>query len=138
MIKKILVGYDGSEPATKAFEFGLDMAGRYGAEFVVLSVVRPPEPPEAVEMEAILEQATEHYEQLFGVLKAKAGAANVAVACEVRVGHPAEQIIHYANENGVDVIVLGHRGKSAIAKWLLGSISRRVVSYAKSTVIITR
>jgi len=138
MIKKILAGYDGSEPAKKAFEFALDMAAKYGAAFTVLSVVRPPEPPEAVEMEAILEQATEHYQQLFADLKVAADAAQVPMKCEVRVGHPAEQIIHYANEIGADVIVLGHRGRSMIAKWLLGSISRRVVSYAKSTVIITR
>lgn len=138
MMKKILVAYDGSAQAGNAFETGLDLAAQYGAELVVLSITRPPEPPEAVETEAVLEGAQEYYEKQFDVLRGKAAAKGVATTCEVRVGHPADQIIHAADELGADLIVLGHRGKSLVKRWLLGSISRRVVTYAGCSVLIVR
>ena len=138
MIKKILVAFEGSPPAEKAFVLGLDLAGKYTAELIVISVARPPEPPEAVEVEAILESATEYYEKLFAKLREQAAAQHVTPRFEIRVGHPAEQIIHLANEENADIIVMGHRGKSLIKQWLMGSISRRVVSYANCSVLITR
>lgn len=60
------------------------------------------------------------------------------VVTSAQVGHPAEQILRYAAEHAVDHIVLGHRGRSFFDRWLLGSVSRRVVAYADCTVTITR
>ncbi len=137
-IKKILVAYDTSEPATRAFEAAADLAQKYSAELVVLSVARPPEPPEVVEAEAVLENAEEYYEQHFPKLREIAAAAGVTPRFEVRVGHPAEQIIHVAEEESASIIIMGHRGKSFVKRWLLGSISRRVISYAHCTVCIVR
>lgn len=138
VVKKILVAYDTSDPARRAFEAGVDLAQKYVAELIVLSVARPPEPPEMVEAEASLEDAQEYYEKEFIALREAASAAGVTARCEVRVGHPAEQIIHMANEENVNAILMGHRGKSLIKRWLLGSISKRVVSYAHCTVCIVR
>ncbi|OOO01877.1 MAG: hypothetical protein USCGTAYLOR_01889 [Chromatiales bacterium USCg_Taylor] len=72
MITKILAAYDGSEPAGHAYRFALDLAKHYGAELLVLAVARPPEPPEDVETEAILENAEAHYKELFDTLKGEA------------------------------------------------------------------
>ena len=138
MIKKLLVAYDGSEQAGKAFDFALDIASKHSADIIVLSVVRPPEPPEAVEMEAVLESATDYYEEQFTALKEKARDQGIVPRFEVRVGHPADQIVHRANEESVDMIVMGHRGKSLVQRWLLGSVSKRVLSYAHCTVSIVR
>ena len=137
-MKHILVGYDGSEHADKAFAMALDLAAKYGAELEVLSAARPPEPPEMVETEALLESAEEHFKESFGTLKSQAAAAGVQVKCKVLVGHPADQIMHHAGQSGTDLIVLGHRGKSLVQRWLLGSISKRVVSYAHCPVLIVR
>lgn len=138
MIHKILVAYDTSEQSGKAFDLGLDLARRYGAELIVLSVARPPEPPQEVEAEAFIERTTEYYESHFTKLRDRARQASVTARFEVRVGHPADQIIHMANLEAVDMIVMGHRGKSMIQRWLLGSISKRVLSYAHCTVSIVR
>ena len=137
-MKRILVGYDGSEHAAKAFAAAVDLAAKYGAELEVLCVARPPEPPEMVETEAMLENAQEHYEQAFAALRPQAEAAGSHPTLTVLVGNPADQIIHHANQTGTDLIVLGHRGKSAIARWLLGSVSKRVLSYAPCDVLIVR
>jgi nucleotide-binding universal stress UspA family protein len=138
MIAKILVAYDGSCQSQKAFDFGLDMAAKYRAALSVISVARPAEPAVDVELQAALEHATEYFESRFAEMRAKAAAAGVEADFEVRVGHPAEQIVHLADERGVDAIVMGHRGESLLQKWLLGSVAKRVLSYAHCTVIVVR
>jgi nucleotide-binding universal stress UspA family protein len=138
MLRRILAAYDGSESAQRAFEFALDQAKAFGAELILLSVARPPEPATMVETSAMLESATEHFEQDFERCHKAAEAAKVPIKTMVVVGHPAEQIVHAAAEQQADLIVMGHRGKSIIKRWLLGSISKRVVSYAPCSVTIVR
>ena len=137
-MKRILVGYDGSEHAAKAFAMAADLAAKYGATLEVVCVARPPEPPGMVETEAILENAQEHFEKAFAALKLQAEAVGLRPELTVLVGHPADQIIRHAGETKADLIVLGHRGKTVMQRWLLGSISKRVVSYANCAVLIVR
>lgn len=138
MIRKLLIAYDGSEQARKAFDVGIEIAAKFAAEVFVISVAVLPEPADDVETEAILENANEYYEKHFAELKQDAASAGIVPQFEVLVGHPAEQIVHYANEKEVDMIVMGHRGKSLIERWMLGSVSKRVLSYAHCTVTIVR
>jgi len=141
MLKKILVAFDGSEQSNKAFDFALEMfrmCSGAAPEIMVLSVAQPPEPIDIVEMDAIIDSATRHYEELFAGLRNKAKAQNAAITTEIVVGHPADQIIKYAAEKKADMVVVGQRGKSKIESWLLGSVSKRVSSYAPCTVTIVK
>ena len=139
MIRRILVAYDGSEQAGKAFRVALEIAEKFGAEVIVLSVATLPEPPEAVETEAVIENAREHYTGAFAALRAGVSSSpSMSIRHEIRIGHAAEQILHMASEENVDMIVMGHTGKSMIRRWLLGSVSKRVISYALCTVSIVR
>lgn len=140
-LKKLLVAFDGSPSSFKAFDFALEMSNLcQGAshEIYVLAVAQPPEPADIVEMDAVIEAATEHYEELFKELRQKAVAAGDIVTTEVAVGHPADQIVHYAAEKGCDMILIGQRGKSRMEQWLLGSVSKRVAAYAHCTVTIVK
>jgi nucleotide-binding universal stress UspA family protein len=56
----------------------------------------------------------------------------------IRVGHPAEQIIAAAEEWNAELIVTGHRGKGLFEHWLLGSVSRLVLAYARCAVMVIR
>lgn len=138
MISKLLVAYDGSKQSEKAFSVGLDLASKYAARVIVLSVARPPEPPVAVELEAVLDSATEYYEGHFRTMREQAVALGIDATFQVRVGHPAEQIVRMANEEHVDAIVMGHRGESFLQRWMLGSVAKRVLSYAHCTVVVVR
>jgi nucleotide-binding universal stress UspA family protein len=138
MFKTILIAYDGSEPADKAFERALDLASKYRARLLVLAVARPPDFAEDVETEAMLEHAREHFEAHFARLKQRAGAASVQTDFEIRIGHPAEQVVRFAEERSVDLIVTGHRGKGMFERWLLGSVSRLVIAYARCAVMVVR
>lgn len=137
-MKRILVAYDGSAPATRAFEFALELARRFDSALSVVSVARPPEPPDEVETEAVIESAKEHYENAFEGLRARAAEAGVPVTFAFAVGHPAEQIVNYAENHGVDHIVMGHRGKTFYRRWLLGSVSKQVIHYAHCTTTVVR
>jgi nucleotide-binding universal stress UspA family protein len=136
--KRILVAHDGSKDADEAFETALDFAALCGARLQVVSVATPPEPPTRVETEATLEAATEHYEELFEGMRRRAQARGIDLETRILVGHAAEQILRLAAETAAELIVVGHRGRSAIREWLFGSTSRRVVSHAPCSVLVVR
>jgi nucleotide-binding universal stress UspA family protein len=137
-MNKLLVAYDGSEQAEKAFGQALEIASKFSSEIIVLSVALPPEPPLAVEMEALIERAMEHYGAQFERLRKSAESFGIEPRFELRAGHPAEQIVLMAEEEKVHAIVIGHRGGSFLQRWLLGSVAKRVLSYAHCTVIVVR
>ncbi len=138
MITKLLVAYDGSRQSEKAFQFALDLASKYSAKMLVLAVARPPEPPVQVEMEAVLESAAEYYHEHFKRLSEQTATSGIEAVFQVKVGHPAEQIVHVAKQQQADAIVMGHRGETLLQRWLLGSVAKRVLSYAHCTVFIVR
>ena len=138
MIKKILLAYDGSEPARKALDAALDMARKYQAELHVLTVVQPPDFGEDVETEAIIENSRNYHQRMLAPIKHLVGASGVKAQFEVAVGHPAEQIIYHADHCNADLIVLGHRGKSLFRRLLLGSVTKQVTQYADRTVLVVR
>jgi nucleotide-binding universal stress UspA family protein len=138
MIKRILIAYDGSVSAKKAFDMGLQMAQLYHAGLVVVSVTQLPEPAMIYETTALLDDAREHYEAEFAGLRASAQAAGVHCETRVVAGHVADQIVQQATAENADVIVMGHRGKGMIERWMLGSVSKRVISYAHCSVLVVR
>jgi nucleotide-binding universal stress UspA family protein len=138
-IGKILIAYDGSEESEKAFDLGLDLCLKYSARMLVLSVARPPEPPIVVETQAVIDAASEYFEERHGGLKFKGQSAGIDPKCEIRVGHPAQQILQMANDEPVQMIVMGHRGGgSFLQRWRLGSVARRVIDYAQCSVVVVR
>jgi nucleotide-binding universal stress UspA family protein len=138
MFKRILIAYDGSPYAKRAFDIGLETARLHKAEVLVLSIVQIPEPAMIYESTALLDEAQEHYDKDFAALHAAAKEAGVALRALIVAGHVADQIVQHATEDSADLIVMGHRGKSLIERWLLGSVSKRVVSYADCSVLIVR
>ncbi len=140
MLNKILIAFDGSDHAYKTFDFAMEMSQLCGTspEITVLSVVQPPEPAGIVKADPILDNAAKLYEHLFKGLRDKAHKKNLEIKTEVVVGHPAYEIIKYATEKKSDMIVVGQRGKSKVANWLLGSVSKRITTYAPCTVTIVK
>ena len=134
----VLVGHDGSRDAETAFEDALDLAALARAQLSVVSVASPPEPPTEVETQAVIEAATAHYEKLFESLRRQAQERHVELRTHALVGHPADQILKTAAAQRADLIVVGHRGRSAIREWVSGSTSRRVVSHATCPVLVVR
>jgi nucleotide-binding universal stress UspA family protein len=138
MNSNILCAFDGSSAALKAFDYAAALAARFDGKLTILAVAQPPEPSEDVETEALLESAQDHFKEQFATLSARAASGGLAPQFEVAAGHPAEQILYLSDKIAADHIVLGHRGKNFFQRWLMGSVSHRVVSYASCSVTIVR
>jgi nucleotide-binding universal stress UspA family protein len=134
----ILVGYDGSAQSEKAVDVAISMAHGLDSKVLVFAVARPPEPATSVEVHAVLDDAKEHFEEGFKRLEERARKADVELRTEVGFGHPAEQIIHKAEADQADLIILGRRGTSMFEKMIMGSISERVLRYAHCPVMVIR
>jgi nucleotide-binding universal stress UspA family protein len=136
--KKILIGFDGSAQSERATETGLALAQSLDAKVLLFAVARPPEPATMVEVDAMLDDAREHFEVQFRKIVERAKAIDVVLETAVAVGHPVEQIVHRAEIEGVDLIVLGRRGKSRWEKMLVGSTAEKVLRYAHCPVLVVR
>lgn len=138
MFDKILIAYDGSDAAGKAFELALDLAAKYGAELKVLAVARPPEFGDEVETEAVVENSRKHYHHVLKPLRDRVGASGMQAHFDVEVGHPADHIVKAAEQWGAQLIVMGHRGQGWMGRWLVGSVAKQVMHHAPCAVLIAR
>jgi nucleotide-binding universal stress UspA family protein len=136
--QKILVGYDGSPLSEKA----VDVAIRFGicekSSILVLAVARLPEPATSVEVGAVLDDAREHYEQGLAKVLERGRTLGVEISTDIVVGHPGEQLIHRAETEQADLIIVGRRGTSLFQKIMLGSVSERVLRYAHCPVLLVK
>ena len=138
MARNILVGYDGSEAAVHALAFAADLARAFGSALHVLAVVRPPEFGGMVETEALIEHSRQHYHEVLRDVQSKRAHEPFKTHVHIAVGHPAEQIVRFAEGHGIDHIVVGHRGHSLFERWLIGSVARQVIAYAHCAVTVIR
>lgn len=132
----ILVAYDGSPQSQRATDLAFSMAEAMQSKLLIFAVIRPPEPAARAELNAILDDAREHYEQSFVQLRERAKSAGLELDTEIEVGHPAEHIVRRAEQTKAGLIVMGRRGISAFQRWMLGSISERVLRYAHCPVMV--
>lgn len=151
MISKILVAVDGSEHAWKALDLACDLATQYGASVIALHVV-PYEPmPEALRAFASTEHirieeenARFHYSKTLGdnlTREAERRARDkgvTAVVGRTEEGRPADSILATAEDEGVDMIVVGCRGLSDAKALVLGSVSHQVANHAHCTCLTVK
>jgi nucleotide-binding universal stress UspA family protein len=138
MLKTILVAFDGSEQSRSAFKLGLEIADKFKAKLLVVGVVVLPEPAISVEIDAMLDYGKTHFTEEFDRLEEAAKRIGVELVTHVAVGHPAEQIIRHAEDSHADMIVMGRRGLTRATRWLLGSVSERVMRYAHCPVTVVK
>jgi nucleotide-binding universal stress UspA family protein len=136
--KRILIGFDGSSQSEKATEIGLSLAQSLDSKVLLFAVARPPEPATMVELSAMLDDAREHFEEKFKKAEQRARDLEVELETDIVVGHPVEQIVHRAEVDRADLIVLGRRGMSRFEKMIVGSTSEKVLRYAHCPVMVVR
>jgi nucleotide-binding universal stress UspA family protein len=127
MYEEILFPTDGSEGTSAAADRAIDLARTTGARLHVLFVVDPNVGVDAAmigALEAIEEAGREAVADV--VTEAEAGGLD-RVEDHVFQGTPYRAIVEFATENDVDVIVMGTHGRRGIDRYLLGSVTEKVI-----------
>jgi nucleotide-binding universal stress UspA family protein len=127
--KKILLPLDGSSIAEEAIAHALLMARSCGAEILLLhvqksvshldgSIIDPVDwRLRRAELKSYLSRIAEHF-----------SARDIPVTSNIREGRPAEQIVEYAEEQGVDLIVFTAYGKGGASRFHFGSTAHKIIS----------
>jgi nucleotide-binding universal stress UspA family protein len=142
-MRRILVPTDFSPDAAKALELALELARGSGAEVTLLHVCEMPAysffsgsmyvpAPELVN--DVLADARRALEQA----KQRAQGAGVVIRTDyVERGDPATEIVAYARDHELDLIVMGTHGRRGFRRLILGSVAERVVRMADQPVLTT-
>jgi nucleotide-binding universal stress UspA family protein len=141
-MKHILVGIDGSEASKKAAQIALELAKSSGAKLTLMLVLEPPHVVGLSVLDAYavtkVQMPPEAIAEAKRVLDDIARALPAQVDCVVEIGRPADTLLDKAAELRVDHLVVGARGRTAAGRWLLGSVSDRVVHHAHCPVTVVR
>ena len=140
MYKKILVTLDGSELAKKALGQAEQLAKTFDAEIILFQVV-PFMPiygsPELVTPLIVDEKQKEAAEKYLNNLAEELKKKNLKVTAMVKTGQQvAVEIIDFAKESGVDLIVMCTHGRSGITRWVLGSVAHKVITRAETPILL--
>lgn len=134
MYQSILLPTDGSDATRQAIRHAFEFADRYDAALHVLSVVsgdqyRTPDGRD---------EATDEALRAVDAVATRAEGDDVGVTREVRYGVPHEQILAYADEADVDMVVMGTHGRTGFGRAVLGSVTERVVRSSEVPVVTVR
>jgi nucleotide-binding universal stress UspA family protein len=141
-LKTILVPSDFSECSDAALRYGLELARRFDARLHILHVVQDPltQPWAAEGFSAPLFDMVEKWQN-----EAKARLATAVPAADANrvtiaatIAWPFAEILRYAEEQEVDLIVMGTHGRGGVTHMLLGSIAEKVVRRAPCPVLTVR
>lgn len=145
---KILAAIDGSESSIDASQYAISIAKQYNSKLTAISVVYV-HGIKAISSSFItaptfaldaFEKAKKDAQQSLNDIKLKAEGEGVELTTEIiePAGSVEGSIVNYAENNGIDLIVLGTRGRSGFTKLLLGSVALGVVKYAHCPVLVVK
>ena len=143
-LHRILVPTDFSEHSANALRYGIALAEKFGAELHLLhayqdlAVYQPDAvtvgPPTVPPVDALTAAARAALAKI--VLDYH--LENLRVHTEVREGPPVEEIVDYAHDNTIDLIVIATHDRGWLAHLLMGSVAEKVVRDAHCSVLVVR
>ena len=139
--ERILFCTDFSENAEFAFDYALDAAARRpGSVLYVLHVI--PEPDAQFwktyiyEVEDVDQKAKRDIDERIEKTYLVRAPKSVQIEVVIRVGKDSDSILEFAEENAVDLIVMGRRGRSSLGKVLFGNVTEKICRKAPCAVLI--
>lgn len=135
--ERIILPIDGSEYAKKAAKKAIFLARNIGVDVTAIYVINPSRFALASQYMAsvkklVEEQAVEYLDDI----KTLGREIGVSITTKLIEGVPFEEIILSAQPN--DLIILGSKGKTALNRVLIGSVSEKVIRHAKCAVMIVK
>lgn len=144
---KILVAYDGSEPAEAAVDEVVRRPWPPGTEVRLVTVIEPPVLTEAANGEVVyaplLERARttmreEAYQRVQRALEKLGGRDDLTTSCEIREGPAKTGLLDAIVEWPADLVVAGSNGARGLSRLFLGSVSHALVTHAPCNVEVVR
>jgi nucleotide-binding universal stress UspA family protein len=139
LFKKILIATDGSVNNQTAIEEGITIARTCGSSLFLVYVIdiRTIESlPSDVGLRDTYQILQNEAIQVLDQVRRQAG--DLIVETKILEGRPATEIVDFAAENEIDLIVIGTQGKTGIKRLLLGSVAETVIRYATSMVLVVK
>jgi nucleotide-binding universal stress UspA family protein len=141
-MNNIVVPVDGSEHAKRAAKFAAKLAGDANAALTLIHVYDPPTASlmglAAKSREEIDAITNADAKSIFDAVLEAIGPTEVPISTHAVMGHPAPEIIRFAQALDADLLVMGSRGLSELRGLLLGSVSEQVLRRATCAVTIVR
>jgi nucleotide-binding universal stress UspA family protein len=139
---KILIPVDFSSHSRAALEQACELARNFDSELHVLHILDWPAAA-AVTTEfrpQYYDEFLEHWARASRSLDelTTEGSSRLPAIRMVRSGLPVQEILKYAQEAGIDLIVLGTHGRTGVPRWVMGSVAEKVVRHAPCPVLIAR
>jgi nucleotide-binding universal stress UspA family protein len=136
-MKRILVGFDGSEGAENALNKAMMLIDEDG-ELIILAIVPLPSDRNLLDQKSHEILKTRAHNLVFHVVQ-DLGSHEYTITGMVKEGEDiAAVLIDIANELQCDLIVLGSRGSSTLGRYPIGSVANKVVQYAAKPVMVVR
>jgi nucleotide-binding universal stress UspA family protein len=140
IFSKILVAIDGSDASMDAADYAISISKEYNVELCAIHVIRADVdlfgPHETSEFMTTMRNEGEKY---LNKVRLKANEKSIQIKTEIiSFINIAGAIVDYAEENNIDLIVIGTRGRSGFKKLLLGSVASHVVTYAHCPVLVVK
>jgi len=135
-MKRILVGFDGSEGSENALNKAMMLINENG-KLILIAVVPVPSDQNLVDQTAY-ELMKKRAHNLINTVVQDIGSHEFEVIGMVEEGDIAAKIIDTANDLNCDLIVLGSKGTSELGMYPIGSVANKVVQYAHKPVMVVR
>jgi nucleotide-binding universal stress UspA family protein len=137
--QRIVLAFDGSESARRALDVALHLARADKVKLTLIFVAEMPRYPGAPsETKEEQDRADVIFQELRGAVMETAREYGVEVTAEKRVGHPAQALVHYVRDAGVQLLVMGHTGHSKLWGTFMGTTADKVVRHAPCSVLVVR
>ena len=138
-LKNILVPHDFSETSESAMKYAVELARMFGAKLHVLHVSERARFEMATELPLGLDLSLEDAirERLLKIMTT-AEQRELKPSFQVQAGTPYAEIVRYAKDAAIDLIVMGTHGRGAVAHAVMGSVAERVVRHAPCPVLTVR
>lgn len=137
MYDRICVPTDGSDGTRQAIDHAITIAKRFDATIHALSVLVEG-PYGSLQSDRIRAAAREGAERAIERVEREAEREGVDVVSAIRTGVPDEEIVDYVVDEDIDMIVMGTHGRSGVDRFLVGSVTERVVRQASVPVVTVR
>src|SRR5881409_981549 len=143
MYERLLVPLDGSDIAEAILPFVEKVAGPMDAEVILVRVVEPVSPAEAIAAAGVVAPDTLMLRQLeakayLRTIRDRLAAKGIRVRTGLRSGAPAPEIVAAAATWGVDLIAMATHGRSGLGRVLFGSVAETVLRAAPMPVLMIR